>query len=134
MYHEVVSIMVEIPFNNTAITVIETFLAPSIIVKALADFLSCREDEDTFTVMGFKISFIDCSVKVGDSKEVVKSFNTMKRYNLPLTTYNICNDLIQNAKLEENNWKTDNNFISFSEWYIKNSIKLNADEVYPFLG
>ena len=119
MYSEVVSISIDLPIDDTeSIMLIETLLAPATVVKALADFLSCREEEEYFTVSKRKIYFTDCSVKIGDSKQVVKSFLNLKSYNLPLTTYSIGSDLIKFASIEEDvAWKNDNNLSAFIKWY-----------------
>lgn len=95
----------------------ELFVAPSYIVKSLAEFLTTRDEDETFVVKGKKVNFVDCSVTVGDSKKAVAAYECLRHYNMPLGNYTICSDLLQDSKNPGCNWVSDENFSVFSKWF-----------------
>ena len=95
-------------------TLVESFVAPSSVVRSFSEFLSCREDDDVFIVRTVKVPFLECSVKVGE-KMAVAAYECLNYHDMPLNTHSICRDIIQNA--ENFAWKEDSNYKQFAKWY-----------------
>jgi hypothetical protein len=111
MHQEVIAI--KVPIDNADL--IELFVAPSYVVRALAEFLAEREDEDGVSIKGSLVNFQDFSVTVGDSKKVVSAYECLCHYNLPLGNYDICQDIIHDA--HNYSWNVDHNFKTFEKWF-----------------
>lgn len=107
--------LITIKFELLSDSFWETFVAPSSIVKNFAEFLADREEDDFFTIKGQQVQFTDCTVLVGDSKKAVAAFETLNHYNIPMSNFEICYELVNS---EDVSWRKDPNFQLFSQWYI----------------
>lgn len=126
MHHELVSITIHLPVSHVqndvekpvreTVLLIENFIAPSSIIRTFAEFLSHREDNEYFEIKGIRIPFSECDVKVEDSIHVLNAFQTMCKYNIPLS-YSICNDLIEYSNINKLSWCDDSEYEHFSNWY-----------------
>jgi len=120
MREELLFIYVNVPakFNDKIYntTLVESFVAPSFIVRAFADFLSCREEEETFTMRNIEVPFLECSVTVGETPKAVSAYECLSHYDMPLNTHSICQDLINSTELGKS-WKKEHNYIQFSNWF-----------------
>lgn len=126
MHQELVSISIDIQRQSHVENLFQTFVAPANIIRAFAEFLSDRDDNETFTVKESAGKFSDCSVKVGDSKQAVRAFSVLNNYNIPLGNYDICKDLVtynDNAP-----WKSDENYRTFAQWYKDNNEEEEDDD------
>ncbi len=132
MHQELVGLQVSIEKNNddqSKENLSEIFVAPSNIVKSLAEFLATREDHEICHIKNIPVSFFECSVSVGDSKQAVSAFNCLRHYRMPLGNYKICRDLIADSKSPECNWSSDENFRLFSNWFeSKQSVDSDDEE------
>jgi hypothetical protein len=127
MHLEVIAL--KIPIRNSE-HLIEMFVAPSYVVRALAEFLADRDDEDSIRIKNNPVYFQDFSVTVGDSKKVVAAYECLLHYNMPLENYAICKDIIQDS--ESYPWKTDANFCIFSKWFKNHKKNNDNDEQFEY--
>lgn len=126
MHEELIAVEIPLKLNDTYTeTVLDMLIAPSYVVRAFAEFLADRDEEDTFPLKGIKCRFQDCSVIVGDSKKVVAAYETLRRYSIPLGNYEVFNELIKRAPTST--WKLDLNFRLFEKWY-SNRPKATEDD------
>ena len=108
----------------------DMIVAPSYIIRAFAEFLADRDDDDGFKIKGFPINFQDCDIIVGDSKKAVSAYECLRRYGVPLSTFPLFSDLIKNSSAFA--WKVDANYRLFEKWY-KNERDLdNVDLHSPY--
>lgn len=135
---EVLSVVVRVsrPDGNSEV-LSEIFVAPTSIVRAFAEFLSHRDDDETFAVKKSKVKFADVSVSCGDSNRAIHAFECFRHYNMPLGNYHICAELIKDSEDSDDSdaeqikseyhsslsishdldWTTDKNFQRFKHWY-----------------
>lgn len=124
MHQELIAIKVPVQHADSLETIVDMLIAPSYVVRAFAEFLADREDEDTFIMKGKQVNFQDCSVSVGDSKKVVSAYECLKRYDMPLSNHNFFGELMKQASVS--NWKLDQNYRLFEKWYV-NRTKENEE-------
>ncbi len=131
---EVLSVVVRVlrPDGNCEV-LSEVFIAPTNIVRAFAEFLSRRDEDEAFAVKKSKVKFADVSVSCGDSSSAVHAFECFRHYNMPLGNYHICDELIKDSDVVQINcdscssdsssmsheleWATDQHFQRFKRWY-----------------
>ena len=128
---EVLSVVVQVsqPDGNCEVLT-EMFVAPTNIVRAFAEFLSHRDEEEVFAVKKSKVKFADVSVSCGDSNRAIIAFECFQHYNMPLGNYHICDALIKDSDViscdscshslsasPDVEWTTDENFQRFKRWY-----------------
>lgn len=132
VYEEVLSVVVRVarPDGNNEI-LSQIFIAPATIVRAFAEFLSQRNEDETFDVKQCRVRFADVLVSCGDSNQAVHAFECFQHYNMPLGNYEICDELIKDSdqndpdhdsrsshSAEDNlDWVCDKNFQRFKCWY-----------------
>lgn len=122
MHEELVAVTVPLKHSDDHVELLlDMLIAPSYVVRAFAEFLADREDEDTFTMKQHPVKFQDCSVTVGDSKKVVSAYECMKRYNIPTSTHNFFAELIKRSA--SSTWKLDPNFRLFEKWYANRKVE-----------
>lgn len=126
MQLELICVNVVVNRGNGEETLSETFIAPSYIIKTFAEFLSNRDEEETFKVSEQNIAFQDCNVIVADSKHAVSSFECLKRHNIPLSNFALCHAIIENGK--DGKWDKEDEFITFSNWCRKNCLNPETEE------
>lgn len=97
-------------------TLIDMLVAPSYVVRAFAEFLADRDEDESFTLKDATVKFADCCVTVGDSKKVVGAYECLKGYNIPLSNYAFFVELIK--KSTSTTWKLDPNFRLFEKWFL----------------
>ncbi len=156
VFEEVLSVVVQLarPDGNSE-TLNEIFVAPTTIVRAFAEFLSHRNEEETFDVKHCKIRFADVSVSCGDSNQAIHAFKCFQHYNMPLGNYEICDELIRDSDSDSSSchsdeelsgmetdqvghvsggstsphldWICDKNFQRFKRWYKASRGATNAN-------
>jgi hypothetical protein len=117
VYQGVMSVVVHLrkPDGDQEILT-EMFVAPTPIVRAFAEFLCHREEEEAFEVKRTEVKFQDLSVSCGDSSQAVHAYECLKHYHMPLSNYSICAELASNNERE---WGADSNFKRFKTWYLE---------------
>lgn len=116
MHQELIAVAIPVKHAEFTETITDMLVAPSYVVRAFAEFLADREDEDTISLKGGKANFQDCSVSVGDSKKVVAAYECLKRYDMPLSNHDFFGELIKRAASSP--WKLDPNYRLFEKWYM----------------
>ncbi len=121
MFVELVTITADYPLGENTVKLTEMFKAPAKMVKCLGDFFTCRDDDEYFTLSnGEKVYFLDCSIKVSDSKQVVSAYDILEDACQSLNSFPILSAIMKDS---EQVWANDSNLQSFSEWYKKNNIE-----------
>jgi len=117
MHQELVAAKITIEGNadNGNDVYIDMLLAPSYVVRAFAEFLADREDDEVVLINGKRVPFQDVSVSVGDSKKVVAAYECLKRYDIPLSSCDFFSQLVRRA--QTSSWKVDSNYRLFEKWY-----------------
>ena len=111
----------------------EMFLAPTPIVRAFAEFLNSRNEDETFNVKRVPVRFQDITVNCGDSNQAVRAYQCLKHYDMPLSNHKICAELVRPGSegsmdssggdsddsfcSEVRHWRVDRNFQRFKQWY-----------------
>ena len=144
---ELLSLRVRLPHEDgTTETLTEMFVAPPSIVRAFAEFLASREDDEAFSVKHCPVRFQDVSVYCGDSKQAVAAYECLKHYDIPLSNYAICDELVAVPEDDSDDsasvdhsvncnasshlyvaWAHDHNYARFKAWYSANREKLLED-------
>ena len=116
VYRGVLSVAVQLKKpDGEQETLSEMFIAPTPIVRAFAEFLSQREEEEAFALKHTSVRFQDLTVSCGDSSQAVYAYECLKHYNMPLGNYSICAEL---ASEMGHVWSEDSNFKRFKDWYL----------------
>jgi len=127
MHQELVALQIPIEHkDNIKETVNDMLVAPSYVVRAFAEFLADREDDDTFSIKGVPVKFQDCTVSVGDSNKVVAAYECLKRYDIPLGNFEIFKELIKQSSACS--WRLDQNYRLFEKWFVSRKKDDDDDE------
>ena len=112
--------------NHEALS--EIFIAPTPVVKAFAEFLCRRDEDEQFHVKDNRVRFQDLNVSCGDSNQAVLAYECLRHYDVPLGNYSICSDLIRgtdrysesgsDSSHEGDQWVSDRFFQRFKAWYL----------------
>jgi len=100
VYEEVLSLVVSVTRPDGSSEVLsEIFVAPTTIVRAFAEFLCQRSDNEAFAVKKSRVRFVDVTVSCGDTNKAVHAYRCFQHYNMPLGNYEICDELIKDSDL-----------------------------------
>lgn len=118
MYQELVAIKIPVKKSPTDTEyVIDMLVAPSYVVRAFAEFLADREEDESFQLKDVAVPFADCSVIVGDSDKVIAAYKCLKRYDIPLSNFKAFEHILKESSKQP--WRLDTNFKLFEKWFAK---------------
>ncbi len=137
VFEEVLSVVVSVtrPDGTTEI-LSEIFVAPTPIVRAFAEFLSRRGENEAFGVKKSRVKFADLCVSCADSNQAVHAYKCFQHYNMPLGNYEICDEMIRDSDSDDSdndshgsppedhtNWVSDKHFQLFKCWYKQTHVR-----------